>query len=218
MSEIIETPDFREMDIGKLRQYASHLRLPLAKTATKAEIIEAIDRKLNGRVAPEFATPESKVKPGYAKIRLLSDPMPGASNLPVYLNANGYVCMIPRDIDVIVPQRVVRVLNDAVVKRKKQSLISDAHGREIFTNTEVTVPSYPFQILEMNPGPEVLTVLEAGRQKTAGPKRRYKQLFGRWPKPRELTRAIEQKLISLGDDEILEPSTEKLLGSGDTEA
>lgn len=213
MNEVIENPNFNDMSIAKLREYAKHMRLPLAKTATKAEIVEAIDRKLNGRAAPEFATPTSQVKPGYAKIRLLSDPMPGASNLPVYLNANGYVCMIPRDVDVIVPQRVVRVLNDAIVKRKKQSLVSDNYGREIFTTTEVTVPSYPFQVIESNPGPEPLTVFEQGKQKTIGPKRRYRQLFGRWPRPRELTRAIEQKLISLGDDEVLDASTEKLLGT-----
>lgn len=218
MSDVIENIDFKTMDIGKLRQYASHLRLAIAKTATKAEIIEAIDRKLNGRVAPEFATSESTLKPGYDRIKLLSDPMPDAMNYPVYVNANGYVCLIPRDVEVIVPHRVVRVLNDAQVRRTKQAMVSDNHGREIFTNTQVTVPSYPFQILEMNPGPEVLTTLELGKQKTAGPKRRYRQMFGRWPKPRELTRAIEQKLISLGDDEILEPSTEALLGTENTEA
>jgi hypothetical protein len=213
VSEVIEQPNFNEMPIAKLREYAKHMRLPLAKTATKLEIIEAIDRKLNGRAAPEFAMSDSKVKPGYAKIRLLSDPMPGAANYPVFVNANGYVCMIPRDVDVIVPQRVVRVLNDAVVRRKKQALVSDNHGREVFTDTEVVVPSYPFQILEMTPGEEPLTILEKGKLKTIGPKRRYRQMFGRWPRPRELTRAIEQKLISLNDDEVLEASVEKLLGT-----
>lgn len=209
----IETPNFREMDIGKLRQYASHMRLPLAKTAKKDEIIEAIERKLSGRVIPEFTEEGSTLKPGYARIKLLSDPMPGASNLPVYLNCNGYQCMLPRDVVVTVPMRVVRTLNDAQVKRQKQSLVSDKDGREVFKETTVVVPSYPFQILEMKEGPEPLTALEISRQRTAGPKRRYKQIFGRWPRPRELTRAIEQKLISLNDDEQLDAGTEKLLGT-----
>lgn len=213
MSNVIESPDFNVMPIAKLREYAKHMRLPLAKTATKLEIIEAIDRKLNGRAAPEFATPESEVKPGYAKIKLLADSMPGASNYPVYLNANGYVCMIPRDVEVIVPQRVVRVLNDAVVKRKKQSTVSDHNGREVFATTEHTVPSYPFQILEQVPGPEALTIFEQGKLRTIGPKRRYREMFGRWPRPRELTRAIEQKLISLSDNDALDASTEKLMGT-----
>lgn len=211
--EQIETPDFKNMDIGKLRQYASHLRLALAKTDTKEKIVEAIERKLSGKIVPEFANEETKLKPGYARIRILSDPMPGAANLPVYLNCNGYVCMIPRDIDVVVPMRVVRTLNDATVQRRKQALVSDREGREVFKETTVTVPSYPFQILEMKDGQEAMTSLELTKHRTAGPKRRYHQLFGRWPRPAELTRAIEQKLISLGDDEILDASTESLLGA-----
>ncbi len=142
--------------------------------------------------------------------------MPGASNLPIYLNANGYVCMIPRDVDVIVPNRVVRTLNDAKVSRRKQNLVSDNNGREVFKETTVIVPSYPFMVLETKDGPEVLTNLEIVKQRTAGPKRRYHQMFGRWPKPKELTRAIEQKLIKLGDDEELDSSALKLVGVEDT--
>lgn len=199
----IESPNFREMDIGKLRQYASHLRLPLAKTATKVEIIEAIDSKLAGRVMPEIVSETSKVKPGYAKIRVLSDPMPGASNLPVFVSHNMYTCQIPRDVDVIVPLRVVRTLTDAMVKRKKQTLIADADGREVFRETEVATPSYPFMVLEMVPGPEQLTPYEIGKRREMGPRMRYRALFGRWPRARELTRAIEQNLVSLNDDESL---------------
>lgn len=213
MSEPIEAPDFVHMDIAKLRQYAAHLRLPLAKTAKKDEIIEAIDRKLKGRSIVEIADGETSLKPGYARIIVLSDPMPGAPNSPIYLNANGYQCTIPRDVEVVVPLRVVRVLNDAKVKRLKQQMVVDQHGREVFKDVTTVVPSYPFQIIEMKDGPEALTTLEMTKQKSAGPKRRYHQMFGRWPRPRELTRAIEQKLISLNDDETLDPSAEKLLGA-----
>lgn len=213
----IETPNLQEMDIGKLRQYASHLRLAIAKTATKSDIIEAIDRKLNGRVVPEFANEGTSLKPGYDRISILSDPMPGASNLPVFLNCNGYTCLIPRDVEVVVPARVTRTLRQAVVVRRKQTLQADNHGRETFKETSVTVPSYPFQVLESNPGPEVLTKREESKLKTMGPKRRYRDMFGHWPKPRELTRAIEQKLISLDADDTLSADTEKLMGVDDTE-
>ncbi len=207
----IETPNFREMDIGKLRQYAAHMRLAIAKTAKKDEIVEAIEKKLSGRIIPEFADGGTQLKPGYARIIVLSDPMPHASNLPVFLNANGYMCLIPRDKEVIVPNRVVRVLNDAKVKRFKQTLQADNNGREVFKESQVISPSYPFQVLEMKEGPEVLTALEISKQRTAGPKRRYKQIFGRYPRPKELTRAIEQKLISIYDDEQLDAATEALL-------
>jgi hypothetical protein len=214
---LIETPNFSEMPIGKLREYASHLRVALAKTDTKEEIIEKLESKLSGKVIPELANSASKLKPGYARIRLHEDPMPGASNLPVYVNANGYVATIPRGVEVIVPMRVVRVLNDATVNRRRQQTSADANGREAFKETTVSVPSYPFQILELAPGPEVLTTLEMAKAKTIGPRKRYADMFGRWPKPAELTRAIEQKLISLNDDETLGSSEEQILSNKATQ-
>lgn len=198
----VESPNFEDMTIGKLREYASHMRVAVAKTATKLEIIEALNRKARDRSVAELAGPTSSVKPGYAKIRLMQDPMPDAQNYPVYVNANGYVCTIPRGVDVIVPMRVVRTLQDAQVKRKKQT-IANVAGREQFQETEITTPSYPFQVLEMVPGPEVLTTLEQAKLKTIGPRRRYQKLFGRWPRPKDLTRAIEQGLIKLEEEELL---------------
>lgn len=198
----LESTKFEDMPIGKLREYAKHMRVALAKTDTKGEIIDALNRKLRDRSMPELATSESAVKPGYAKIRLMQDPMPDAQNFPVYLNANGYACTIPRGVDVIVPMRVVRTLQDAQVTRKKQS-VSSINGREQFSETEITSPSYPFQILEMVPGPDVLTSLEKSKLRTIGPRRRYRAMFGRWPRPKDLTRAIEQGLIQLEDDELL---------------
>ncbi len=213
----VQSVNFKDMDIGKLRQYASHLRLPIAKTAKKEEIIEAIDRKLKNRTVAEIADDTSVLKPGYARIIVLADPMPDAANNPVFINENGYVATLPRGVEIIVPYRVVRNLTNAKVRRKKQSMVADASGREIFTSTEVVVPSYPFQMLEHNPGPDILTAHEQNKLRTAGPKRRYRELFGRYPRPKELTRAIEQKLISLDDGDYLDKTTEALLGT-DVEA
>lgn len=201
-NETSAAPKFEDMTIGKLREYASHMRVAVAKTATKAEILEALNRKLRDRTLTEIAAPESQVRPGYAKITILMDPMPDAMNYPVYVNANGYVCTIPRGLPVIVPMRVVRTLQDAQVQRKKQS-ITLVNGRDQFTETEITSPSYPFQVHEMVPGPEVLTSLEQAKLRTIGPRRRYRDLFGRWPRPKDLIRAIEQGLIKLNEDELL---------------
>lgn len=211
MSNEILTPNFRDMQIGKLREYAAHLRVPLQKTATKEEIVEAIERKLNGRVMPQLANSSDAPPPGYAKIRVLEDPTPDSANIPVYINANGYVATLPRGVDIIVPMRVVRTLNDATVRRRKQSIVVDpATGRESFKETTVVAPSYPFQILEMTPGPEVLTAHEMNKQKTQGPRKRYQQMFGRYPKPGELHRAIEKGLISLNDSDEVEAPAEML--------
>jgi hypothetical protein len=212
-SRLIESVKLDEMDIGKLRQYASHLRVAVPKTAKKEDIIAAIKSKLSGRTAVKLAEEGSKLKPGYARIKVLSDPMPGAANSPVFVNANGYTCTIPRDVEVVVPQRVVRVLNDAVVKRLKQTTTTDNYGREVTRDTVVIQPSYPFQVLEMAPGEEPLTNLEISKLKTAGPKRRYRAMFGRWPRPKELARAIEQGLITLDiKEEDVGRDTESVMG------
>lgn len=208
MSEL-NTPNFQDMDIAKLREYAKHLRLAAAKTWTKADFIKAIDAKLNGRNVPELANAFTSVPPGYAKITVHEDASPGASNIPVYLNANGYVCTIPRGVEVIVPMRVVRTLQDATVNKRKQSIVMDQHGREVFKETTVKSPSYPFTVHEMVPGPEVLTAHEKGKVRQARLRKQYKQLFMRWPAQGDLARAIEKGLITLSDDDTL-PEAERV--------
>ena len=214
MNEQIETPNFNEMQIGKLREYASHLKLPLAKTATKPEIIKAITDKLAGRAAVHMGAGQDdsgKLKPGYSRIKVLEDPTPGASNAPVYVNDNGYDVSIPRGVVVTVPNRIVANLNNAVVKRRRQTLVSDAHGREVFRETVVELPSYPFQVIESIPGPKVYSAHELQKMRANGPRRRYKALFGRWPTPRDLARAIEKGLISITPDESVTPEVEKIV-------
>lgn len=210
MNDIVSV-DFDSMKISELREYAAHMRIPLAKTATKEEIKEAIKRKLAGRAAPVLAKQGDKVPPGHAKIIINEDPNPGSMQVPIYLNANGYVCTIPRGKEVIVPMRVVRVLQDAKVNRLVQKEVQDQYGRMVFQNTTVTVPSYPFQILEVNPGPEPLTILEKQKLRSNGPRKRYAELFGRYPRPAELRRAIEKGLIKLHDDEIVEAPSPDML-------
>ena len=210
MNDIVSV-DFDAMKISELREYAAHMRIPLAKTATKEEIKEAIKHKLAGRAAPVLAKQGDKVPPGHAKIIINEDPNPGSMQVPIYLNANGYVCTIPRGKEVIVPMRVVRVLQEAKVNRLVQKEVQDQYGRMVFQNTTVTVPSYPFQVLEVSPGPEPLTILEKQKMRSHGPRKRYAEMFGRYPRPAELRRAIEKGLIKLHDDETIEvPSPDML--------
>lgn len=207
----MDLPNFKEMDRSKLMQYAAHLRISFPNTATKADLLELIDRKLQGRSSGNLASESSKVPPGHAKIKVLEDPMPGASNFPIYVNANGAEFTIPRGVEVIVPMRVVRTLNDATVKRRKQTSNIDAQGREYTQETEISVPSYPFQILEMTPGEEPMTTLEKAKARSIGPRRRYQQIFGYWPRPGQLQNAIEKDLLRLNEDEELPLSEAKLI-------
>lgn len=207
----IARPDFDNMPISTLREYASHMHIPLAKTAKKEEIKAAIVKKLNGRSSVPLAEHMGSVPPGHSKIIINEDPTPGNQQFPVYLNCNGYVCTIPRGKEVIVPARVVRTLQDAKVKRLVQSQTQDNYGREILQNKTVTVPSYPFQVLETTPGPEPLTNHEKQKQRTNGPRARYADLFGHWPRPADLRRALEKGLIKINDDEIVDLGTSAMI-------
>lgn len=212
----IAKPEFQNMPIGKLREYAKHMQVALAKTATKTEIVQALEKKLAGRSSPIIAAVDGKVPPGHCKIIINEDATPGSKNYPIYMNINGYECTIPRGKEVIVPQRVVRTLNDAKVKRRTQIEVQDDYGRNVFRETTVVVPSYPFQVLESVPGPEPLTALEISKKKSMGPRNRYRALFGRWPRGHELNRAIEKGLVSMQDDEELPMAAAMLVGQEET--
>lgn len=207
----IARPDFDNMPISKLREYASHMQIPLARTATAPEIKSAIKQKLAGRSAVQLASAGSAVPPGHSKIIINEDPTPGSQQLPIYLNCNGYVCTIPRGKEVIVPQRVVRTLLDSKVKRLQQTRKPDGYGREIFVNQTVIVPSYPFQVLETTPGDEPLTNHEKQKARTNGPRQRYAEMFGHWPRPADLRRAIEKGLITIHDNEIINVGTSAMI-------
>ena len=207
----VETPNLKDLSIAQLREYAKHLRLPLESTATKEDILKIIENKLNGRVVPMLASQNNVIPPGYAKIRVLEDPTPGSANIPVYVNFNGYEATLPRGVDIVVPMRVVRGLNDAAVNRKKQTIAPDSQGREAFRETVVRTPSFPFQVIEVNPGPEVRTAHEQNKLKLQRPREKYRDLFGRWPRGGDLTRAIEKGLIKLGDDDSLPKAESDML-------
>ena len=203
----IEQPNFKDMDIAKLRSYATHLRLALARTDTKEDIVAKIEAKLKDKTMAKLSGEGDSIPPGHAEIMVLRDPMPGAENLPVYINANGYQATLPRGVKIIVPMRVLRILNDAVAHRRVQK--QSEPGKPI--NEEV-VPtlSYPYQVFGSTPGPEPLTKLEEAKAKTMGPRRAYRNLFGHWPKPHELRRAITEGLVTLGKNDKLQDGTATL--------
>lgn len=202
----LAVPDFSNMTVAKLREYAALQRIPVDKSTSKEDLIEAINRKLAGRVMPQLADKGSELKPGYSRIRIEEDPSPTAKQIPVYLNDNGYECTIPRGVEVIVPNRVVRNLRNATAKRLRQ--VEQDSGPPI--TKEVRVPSYPFQVIDSRDGPEVLTKRELQARKKFAPRLRYWQQFGKWPKPRELAYALQQGFLKLESGEELDHSTQEL--------
>lgn len=209
---LISGPDFNSMTIQQLRQYASHSGVTVPKTANTDDIRRLLNAKLQNKSMLELADKYSVVRPGYAKIILHKDSTPGAQNLPVFVQINGYQCTVPKGKEVIVPNRILRVLQDAVVSRMDDSNSADPRATE---PTRTRVHSYPFTILEGPvPGPEPLTPLEAAKARVLAPRKRYQQLFGHWPKRGELKRAIEQGFVKLNSEtETLSASEEKIVTS-----
>ena len=197
--------NFKDMTLGQLKEVAKHMRVAVSKDASAEEIIEALNKKQRGRAVAEIAQKETGLKPGYARIRI-DENQQSNKQMPVYIFDNGLEITIPRGVEVVVPNRIVELLRNSKVKRRKQ--IDGEDGRPKTTFLEVL--QYPFQVLDILHGPNVLTKREIAAERLIGPRRRYRDMFGRWPRPRDMTRAIESGILSLDKDEEL-PASEIML-------
>lgn len=206
--------DFDSMEIGKLRSIASMMSLPVPKTATKAEIIEMLKQKRStmATVIPSSAVDE--LQPGFARLTIHEDTRQGSKNLPVYINANGYEVLVHRGKEVVVQDRVLNVLKDAVANTYKQ--IDDDASPGGLKTVRIKVLSYPYTLHEHKPGPKILTNLERQKARAHAPRKRYKDIFGYYPRAGQLSRAIEKGVIdlhngeeiSLGEEQYLEKQRE----------
>lgn len=197
--------NYKDMTLGQLKEVAKHMKVAVNRDATSDEIIEALNRKQRGKVMPTIAAKGSNLKPGYARIRI-DETQNSNRQIPVYIFDNGLEMTIPRGVEVEVPLRVVNHLRNAKVKRRKQ--VDGEDGRPKTMILEVL--QYPFQVLDIEPGPELKTKREIAAERLIGPRRRYREMFGRWPRPRDITRAIESGLLKLNVDEDL-PKSEVML-------
>lgn len=206
----IDRPNFEAMELDQLREYAALLRLSVPDNATKASLVKAINGKLESKASVRLNKDVQTLPDGYARLTIIEDPMPGASNSPVYVNANGYQCTIPRGVSVVVPKSVLEVLTNAKVKRIKNTTVD---GRD--KNVEFDAPSYPFIVHEVAPGDPPLTTLEKSKLRAHGPRRRFKQKFGYYPRHGQLNKAIEKGLITLDEGEELRDSELKAADKDD---
>lgn len=190
--------NFETMTIGQLREAAKHMRVAVERTATKTDIIEALNAKQRNRTLASPADKTSDIAPGYVRIRI-DESQNSNKQIPVYLFDNGLEYTIPRGVEVDVPARIVRHLQNATVKRHNQIEGEDGKPK----TTIIQVLQYPFRVIDSNPGPEIKTKREASAERLMGPRRRYRDLFGRWPRNRDMTRAIESGLLKVGMDEDL---------------
>lgn len=197
--------NFKEMTVGQLKEVAKHMRVAVDKNATAEEIIAALSKKQRGRTVADIAQKGSSLQPGYARIKL-DETQTSNRQIPVYVFDNGLEYTIPRGVEVDVPIRIMNHLRNAKVKRRRQ--IDGEDGRP--KTTFLDVLQYPFQVVDIAPGPEIKTKREEAAERLIGPRRRYRDMFGRWPRPRDMSRAIEAGILKLNAEEDL-PQSEIML-------
>lgn len=194
----MSTQDYSKMTLGQLKEVAKHMRVAVSKDASIEDIIESLNQKQRGKVVAQIADTDSGLKPGYARI-VIDETQNSSRQTPVYMYDNGLEFTIPRGVPVDVPQRVVRHLQSSVVKRRRQIDGEDGRPKTVMS----MVMQYPMQVLDINPGPEYKTKREEAAERLIGPRRRYRDMFGRWPRPYDMTRAIESGILSLDKNEDL---------------
>lgn len=186
------------MTEAALRKYADLQRVPVTKDMTRKEIIAVIKARQKDRATVEIAETGTRPKQGWARIELMKDQSPGASNRPVYVNANGYRCTIPRGVEVDVPLKVVSVLNDSRSMRVSED--PDKPFNDPRRYRKEMLPSYPFQVKDINQGPDPRPGHELGKLAKQGPREEFRQQFGRYPRKDELIQAQKEGFIKLRGD------------------
>lgn len=187
--------NFESMSLEKLRKYCSFYRIPIANSAERDDIIHAIKAKMKGKDLAMVAETSDRPLPGWARIEVHRDPTPGHANRPIYVAINGYRITIPRGTPVDVPIKIKDVLNDA----KEWKLVEnhDEPLNSLRRYQRQAVLSYPYQLHDLNPGPDPRPGYEKSKAAHYGPRFEFFEQFGRWPKKQELLDAQKEGFIKL---------------------
>ena len=196
-NETQDTEKLEDLSIQALRKFAALYRITLPRDATKDQIVEIIKEKQNSQDLARVVGPESNGMPGpgWARINIHTDPSPGASNQPVYVNCNGYVVTVPRGVDVEVPIKIIATLNDAAEKRLVENFQEPIESAKRWEYR--TVLSYPFSVVAVTPGADPKPGAEAAKKAAHAPREKFRQLFGRWPRGNEVLEAQKEGFIKL---------------------
>lgn len=206
---------FDDMTIQQARKYAALYRMTLDKNSTKAEIIELLKAKRAKIDIAKVVDPDAnngRPKPGWTRIHVARDPMPKASNQPIYVNCNGYQITLPRGIDVDVPHKVVQVLNDSVEQRLVEDHNLAYNDPNRFSYQKVVC--YPFQILDRNPGPDPRPGFERHKEIALRPRMKFRELFGYWPSSQQLLDAQRDGLLKIKREALGTNSIEDIISIG----
>ncbi len=168
--------------IADVRKAAGTYRVSWTRDMSKEDIIEAIKASLSsGKYA--FAAVGDAPEPGWARIRMLTDPSPGAANRPVYVAVNSYAVLIPREIDTDVPIKIAEHLATCKSARLKEDTSQPMNSPNRYRFVEQL--NYPFSMLGYTPGPDPRDAYERAAQAAERPRMAFRDKYGYWPKSEE---------------------------------
>ncbi len=194
---------FDSLNIAQLRKYAALYRIPLERDASKADILRIIKAKAAKQdlVVTVEDKDDGSPKPGWSRINVSRDPMPGAGNFPIYVNVNGYEITLPRGVTVDVPTKVVATLNDAMEERLIAN--EDLPFNDPNRYTYQKVLRYPFQLIQTTPGPDPRPGYEIQRAVQNKPRMKFREIFKYWPSRQQLAEAQRDGLLRLNKEQLI---------------
>lgn len=186
MTNKLSLVELNALHISVLRKKAADLGLPLRRDMTAPQIAQMVFDSENGpseRIA-RVSNTESRPEPGYARIEILRDPSPHASNSDVFLGVNGYTVQIKRGMVVDVPIKILRgsLMNSVAEVLREDTSQVDPEKRY----TWELVHTYPFTVYDINEGPDPRDTHERTTRRKMVAKRAFKKANGYWAKSAEL--------------------------------
>lgn len=161
------------LPMAELRKRAvQHFGLKLSREMTKEDVLTMVIGEVAKRNYAGIA--DGDLRPGYARIKLQK--VGWRSSFPAYINANGYECFIPYNINVDVPLRVLESLDHA-----EEFTVSDGVEDGSYEIKQSYVQSYPYQLIERCEGPDPKPGIEIQREQKLKPKYLFREQFGFWP-------------------------------------
>lgn len=174
----------KALDIGQLRRAAKLLGITAERTWSKEDFVEAIQSKQDPSDMISAVFDKSiGPAPGYARVLIHRNPTTNHMNGPVHLGVNGRLIAMPRGAEFDIPIPFVEALKNAT------SLVMEAAGAATKNSPggvyeEQERASYPYQVLQINPGPFVNT--NDGRAAKYVKRKAFFDLYGAWPLSGEL--------------------------------
>ncbi len=177
--------ELSKLGIAELRKIAAGYRLPLRRDMDVASISALIASYESGPAEKIAAVEDNtRPKPGWARIQIHKNPDPSASNSDVFVGVNNYQVQIKRGVTVDVPIKILTgsLKNAEMTVLRTNEAEVDLEKRFYWE----TVPSYPYTVLDINPGPDPRDNYERTITKKQKFKRMFKEENGYWPKTSEL--------------------------------